>query len=141
MSKYYCERVEKRANQTIRLVNNEDFDKCKVLDDETYAGAIKIMDDRYKAVTGQLGTSACGNVVDAYLKGTKVSDEDYNMCKMVGKNISMSLEYARGEYYGKCDDDKKDVSRTDYTRSSLPLAPPPPPARPLAPPPPPARPF
>ena len=44
------------------------------------------------------------------------------MCKMVGKNINMALEYARGEYHNNhnnCDDDEdlKDVSRTDYAET------------------------
>ena len=113
----YCERVEKRANKTLKLVNNDDYDMCKEWDqDKKYSNVIDMMDKRYTNVKDELGTSACAKVVDAFLTNVKASDADYDMCKMVTKNVDMALEHSRylHHYAGKCDGDKKDVSRTDY---------------------------
>lgn len=95
MSKY-CERVERRANNSLRLVNNDDYDMCKNSSDASrYSDSIKIMDDRYRTVNEQLGTSACSKVVGAFLTNVKASDADYDMCKMVTKNVGMALEHSR----------------------------------------------
>jgi len=116
MSKY-CERVQKAAEDTRKIVNNGDYNACKnSADVGNYKDSLNVMDTRYSILKTELGSSSCGKVVDGFLTGSTVSDSDYDKCKMVTKNVGMALEHARGEYH--CSSDKKDVSRTDYSAAT-----------------------
>lgn len=116
MSKH-CERVQKAAEDNRKIVNNGDYNACKnSADVGNYKDSLNVMDTRYSIIKTELGTTACGKVMDGYLTGSNVSDSDYEKCNMVTKNVGMALDNARGEYRG--DHDKKDVSRTDYSAAT-----------------------
>ena len=113
----YCERVQKAAEDTRKIVNNGDYNACKnSADIGKYKDSLNVLDTRYSILKTELGSSSCGKVVDGFLTGSTVSDSDYEKCKMVSKNVGMALDNARD--VNPRSSDKKDISRTDYSAAT-----------------------